>query len=87
MAELLARLAKLSPKRLALLAADLQAKVDHLERACTEPVASSGVGCRFPGAAIRKRSEGTFHASTLPSSGRSEFRIEGGHRRSLPATS
>ena len=50
MSEFLERIAKLSPKRLALLAADLQAKVDDLERARTEPIAIIGMGCRFPGA-------------------------------------
>ena len=50
MSDFLERIAKLSPKRLALLAADLQAKVDDLERARTEPIAIIGMGCRFPGA-------------------------------------
>ena len=48
MAEFLERIAKLSPKRLALLAADLQAKVDDLERACTEPIAIIGHGRPLP---------------------------------------
>ncbi len=50
MSDFLERIAKLSPKRLALLAADLQARVDDLERARTEPIAIIGMGCRFPGA-------------------------------------
>jgi acyl transferase domain-containing protein/acyl carrier protein len=47
----LQRITQLSPKRLALLALDLQSRVDALEAARTEPVAVVGMGCRFPGGA------------------------------------
>src|SRR5688572_62495 len=44
--------AELSPVKRALLAVrELQAKVDALEQARTEPIAIVGVGCRFPGGA------------------------------------
>jgi len=44
------RIAKLSPKRLALLAMSLQAKIDALEKdaIAREPIAVIGMGCRFP---------------------------------------
>jgi malonyl CoA-acyl carrier protein transacylase len=44
------RIEKLSPKRLALLALELQSRVDDLERQRTEPIAIIGMGCRIPGA-------------------------------------
>src|SRR5262245_66675588 len=43
------RITKLPPKRLALLALELQAQVDALRRAQSEPVAIVGMSCRFPG--------------------------------------
>jgi acyl transferase domain-containing protein/NAD(P)-dependent dehydrogenase (short-subunit alcohol dehydrogenase family)/acyl carrier protein len=46
--DFLERIAKLSPKRLALLAADLNSKLDRLNRRETEPIAVIGMGCRFP---------------------------------------
>lgn len=49
MSDLLARLSELSPKRLALLAVELQAKLDAAERARAEPIAIVGMACRFPG--------------------------------------
>ena len=49
MVEFLERISKLSPKRLALLAMDLQTKLDTLEQARKEPIAIIGMGCRFPG--------------------------------------
>jgi acyl transferase domain-containing protein/protein-L-isoaspartate O-methyltransferase len=49
MDEFLERISKLSPKRLALLAMELQSKVEALERARAEPVAIIGLACRFPG--------------------------------------
>ncbi len=49
MDEFLERISKLSPKRLALLAMELQSKVEALERATAEPVAIIGLACRFPG--------------------------------------
>ncbi|WP_437786876.1 type I polyketide synthase [Sorangium sp. So ce1097] len=47
--ETLERLSRLSPKRLALLAAEQQDRLNAVERAAREPVAIVGVGCRFPG--------------------------------------
>ncbi len=43
------RIEALSPKRLALLAYELEAKVRDLETARTEPVAIVGIACRIPG--------------------------------------
>jgi acyl transferase domain-containing protein/acyl carrier protein len=45
------RISKLSPKRLAFLALELQEKVEALQRAQNEPIAIVGAGCRFPGGA------------------------------------
>ena len=59
MSDFLERIAKLSPKRLALLAADLQARLDALERAPTEPIAIVGMGCRFPGGPTRPTRSGS----------------------------
>ena len=60
MSELFDRLSKLSPKRLALLALELQERLDTAERAASEraasergasePIAVIGMGCRLPGA-------------------------------------
>jgi len=50
MSEFLDRIAKLSPKRLALLAVELQAKLEAREGAASEPIAIIGLGCRVPGA-------------------------------------
>jgi len=47
--ELVKRIAELSPKRLALLAVDLQSRLNTIERSKTEPIAIIGIGCRFPG--------------------------------------
>lgn len=44
------RIEKLSPKRLALLALELQSKIEDLERERNEPIAIIGMGCRVPGA-------------------------------------
>ena len=49
MSELVKRIAELSPKRLALLAVDLQSRLNTIERSKTEPIAIIGIGCRFPG--------------------------------------
>lgn len=49
MSEFLARIEKLSPKRLALLALDLQSRLDEIERQRAEPIAIVGIGCRMPG--------------------------------------
>src|SRR5690606_32737424 len=51
MKELLERLSRLPPKRLALLAARLQTRVEELEGARREPIAIVGLSCRFPGGA------------------------------------
>ncbi len=45
----LERVSELSPKRLALLALDLQSKLDAAARGTVEPIAIVGLGCRFPG--------------------------------------
>ncbi len=50
MSELFERLSKLSPKRLALLALELQEKLDAAERSRAEPIAIVGMACRLPGA-------------------------------------
>ena len=44
------RIEKLSPKRLALLALEMHAKLQHIERQHNEPVAIVGMGSRIPGA-------------------------------------
>ena len=43
------RIAKLSPKRLALLAMELQSQLEAMEQSQTEPIAIIGMGCRLPG--------------------------------------
>src|SRR5262245_41975077 len=50
MADFLERIGDLSPKHLALLALELQSKLDTLEQLQREPIAIIGLGCRFPGA-------------------------------------
>jgi acyl transferase domain-containing protein len=53
MSDFLDRISQLSPKRLALLALELQEKVDALQaaaRSLSEPIAIVGLSCRFPGA-------------------------------------
>ena len=51
MSDFLERIAKLSPKRLALLALELNTKLGRLEQRTAEPIAVTGIGCRFPGGA------------------------------------
>ena len=50
MSDFLTRIEKLSPKRLALLADELQRRLTQAEQSRTEPIAIVGLGCRFPGA-------------------------------------
>ncbi len=50
MNEFYERISNLSPKRLALLALELQSKLEAAERSRREPIAIIGMGCRFPGA-------------------------------------
>lgn len=49
MSDFLERIQSLSPKRLALLADELQSQLTSIEQAHTEPIALVGIGCRFPG--------------------------------------
>lgn len=49
MSDFLKRIAEFSPKRLALLAAELEERVRALEARNRAPIAIVGVGCRFPG--------------------------------------
>lgn len=50
MSDFLKRIEGLSPKRLALLALELQSKLDRAECEQREPIAIIGLGCRVPGA-------------------------------------
>ncbi|MEM9482535.1 MAG: beta-ketoacyl synthase N-terminal-like domain-containing protein, partial [Cyanobacteria bacterium P01_F01_bin.116] len=49
MSNFLERIQNLSPNRLALLAYELQSKLEAIEAAKNEPIAVIGMGCRFPG--------------------------------------
>ena len=51
MTDLSERISQLSPKRLALLAMELQDRLEDNESRNREPIAIVGIGCRFPGAA------------------------------------
>lgn len=51
MRDFLERIAKLSPKGLALLATDLNSNLERLKQRAVEPIAVVGMGCRFPGRA------------------------------------
>lgn len=51
MSEFLERIANFSQKRIALLAAELNGRVNKLESERAEPAAIVGIGCRFPGGA------------------------------------
>ena len=51
MQDFLSRISHFSSKRLALLADELQRRVETLEQAQRAPVAIVGIGCRFPGGA------------------------------------
>jgi hypothetical protein len=70
MTEFLERIAQLSPKKLALLAAELRSRLDRIEQARTEPIAVVGLGCRLPGGAVDPKSywrllRGTARSSTV----------------------
>ena len=47
--DFLSRISKLSPQRLALLAAELNERLETLEAERSEPIAIVGMGCRYPG--------------------------------------
>ena len=49
MSDFLTRISHFSPKRLALLADELQRRVETLEQGQHAPIAIIGIGCRFPG--------------------------------------
>jgi acyl transferase domain-containing protein len=49
--DFLERISKLSPKRVALLAAELNSNLEQLRRQSAEPIAIIGMGCRLPGGA------------------------------------
>lgn len=49
MNDFLRRISQLSPQRLALLAAELQSKLEKAELQKTAPIAVVGLACRFPG--------------------------------------
>ena len=49
MSDLTEKIARLSPKRLALLALELQSKLDAIDGERRESIAIVGIGCRFPG--------------------------------------
>ncbi|MCK8516801.1 acyltransferase domain-containing protein [Methylonatrum kenyense] len=49
MSDFLERVSKLSPKRLAFLASELNANLEALKQRHAEPLAIIGLGCRFPG--------------------------------------
>ncbi len=51
MSDFLSRISHFSPKRLALLADELQRRVQTLEQGQRAPIAIVGIGCRFPGGA------------------------------------
>lgn len=51
MDEFAKKLAGMSPKRLAILAMELQAKLDAIEASPSQPIAIIGMSCRFPGGA------------------------------------
>lgn len=51
MTDLFDRLSSVDPKRLALLVMDLQTKLEEAERRRPEPIAITGMACRFPGGA------------------------------------
>ncbi|ERN42089.1 amino acid adenylation domain protein [Rubidibacter lacunae KORDI 51-2] len=52
MSDFLGRIQSLSPKRLALLAYELNEQLESLQQAQNEPIAIIGMGCRFPGGVV-----------------------------------
>ena len=50
MSDFQSRIENLSPKRLVLLALELQSRIEEMQGQLTEPVAIIGMGCRLPGA-------------------------------------
>lgn len=63
MSEFSERIANLSPKRLALLALELQSKLESMEKVSQEPIAVIGLGCRFPGAPTIQKVFGAYLAT------------------------
>jgi hypothetical protein len=49
--DFLERISQLSPRKLALLALELQSKLESSQNSKSEPIAIIGMGCRFPGGA------------------------------------
>ena len=49
MSDFLSRIAKLSPQRLALLANELNERLEAMEDERSAPIAIVGMGCRLPG--------------------------------------
>src|SRR5688500_12208161 len=54
------QVAQLSPQKLALLAVQLQARLDRVQRVAREPIAVIGMGCRFPGEVVDPESLWSF---------------------------
>ncbi|MEO0946630.1 MAG: polyketide synthase, partial [Cyanobacteria bacterium J06641_5] len=52
MSDFLDQIQSLSPKRLALLAYELNEQLEALKQAQSEPIAIIGMGCRFPGGVV-----------------------------------
>ncbi len=50
MSDLPDKIGSMSPKRVALLALELDARIDAIEKSAREPIAIVGMACRFPGA-------------------------------------
>ena len=76
MSDLRERLEKLSPKRLLLLAMELQSRLDTIERERSEPIAIVGVGCRIPGTGRGTRA--FWHLLSTEKTGLRKFHRIGG---------